>query len=58
MSDVLRAIAGMFMGAGSLLLIWLGIESGDTALAASGTTLLGTMAGFFIGEENGKRKTS
>ena len=45
----LRAIAGVFMGAGALLLIY----TGETP---AGVGLLGMMGGFFIGEYNGKMK--
>jgi len=45
---ILRAIAGCFIGAGALLLIYQGY-------IAEGSTLLGTMVGFFIGEANGKK---
>jgi len=44
-----REIAGVFVGAGALLLIWKG-----EYVAAVG--LLGTMVGFFVGERNGQRK--
>lgn len=44
-----REIAGIFVGASALLLIW----QQQYSLAAS---LLGAMLGFFIGERNGERK--
>lgn len=43
-----RMIAGFFVGAGALLLIYKGN-------IAEGCTLLGSMVGFFVGEANGKR---
>jgi hypothetical protein len=43
-----RMIAGIFVGAGALLLI----AKGNIA---EGCTLLGSMVGFFVGEANGKR---
>jgi hypothetical protein len=43
-----RMIAGVFVGAGALLLIYKGN-------IAEGCTLLGSMVGFFVGEANGKR---
>lgn len=46
--NVERCIAGVFVGAGSLLLIYLGEF-------AVGAGLLGTMVGFFVGELNGKK---
>lgn len=48
--DVPRVIAGIFVGSGALLLIYLGNVT-------EGATLLGVMVGFFVGENNGKRKT-
>lgn len=46
--NVERVVAGVFVGAGALLLIYEGyIEVG--------TTLLGAMLGFFVGEANGAR---
>lgn len=47
---ILRAIAGIFIGSGALLLIYLGE-------VPAGAGLLGAMVGFFIGEYNGERKT-
>lgn len=44
-----REIAGVFAGAGALLLIW----KGEVALGAS---LLSGMLAFFVGEHNGKRQ--
>lgn len=44
----LRAIAGVFSGAGALILL----AKGEYAL---GGTLLGTMLGFFVGEANGQK---
>jgi len=41
-----RIVAGVFVGAGALLLIY----QGQTAVGAG---LLGTMVGFFVGEKNG-----
>jgi uncharacterized membrane protein required for colicin V production len=43
-----RMIAGFFVGAGALLLIYKGN-------IAEGCTLLGSMVGFFVGEANGKK---
>lgn len=44
-----KAIAGIFVGAGALLLIYQG-----EYLAAG--PLLGAMLGFFVGDTNGKRQ--
>lgn len=44
-----REIAGIFAGAGALLLIY----QGEVALGAS---LLSAMMAFFVGERNGERK--
>lgn len=46
-----KCIAGIFVGAGALLLIWKGHIT-------EGSTLLGAMLGFFIGDWNGARRTS
>jgi len=46
-----RIIAGVFAGAGALLLIYKGYIS-------EGSLLLGTMMGFFVGEANGKKTKS
>ena len=46
--DTLRVIAGIFVGSGSLILIW----KGDIT---AGVALLGTMLGFFVGEKNGEK---
>lgn len=46
-----RMIAGMFVGAGAMLLIY----KGNITEAC---TLLGTMVGFFVGEANGKKITA
>jgi len=46
--DTLRLLAGGFVGAGSLVLIW----RGDVT---AGVALLGTMLGFFVGEKNGEK---
>ena len=46
-----REIAGVFVGCGALLLIWVGEIS-------AGVGLLGAMVGFFIGEKNGERKAA
>lgn len=43
-----RAIAGVFVGGGALLLIWQGQYTPAVAL-------LGTMVGFFVGERNGAK---
>ena len=43
-----RTVAGVFIGAGALLLIYRGEIS-------AGVALLGSMVGFFVGEANGKR---
>jgi hypothetical protein len=48
MMNAERCIAGFFVGAGALLLIYLGQIS-------VGAGLLGTMVGFFVGEQNGKK---
>ena len=45
-----RAIAGVFAGCGSLLLIYQGYIT-------EGVGILSAMLGFFIGEANGERKT-
>lgn len=54
--NVERIIAGVFAGVGGLVLIWKGIETGNHAVTASGTTILGTMLGFFVGESNGMKR--
>jgi len=41
-----RIVAGAFVGAGALLLIWQGEYTPAVAL-------LGAMVGFFVGEKNG-----
>jgi len=46
-----RIIAGVFCGAGALLLIYQGYIT-------EGAIILGTMLGFFVGEKNGQRKAS
>jgi len=46
-----RAIAGIFVGAGSLLLIYYGHIT-------EACTLLGAMVGFFVGEANGTRNAT
>ena len=43
-----RTVAGVFIGAGALLLIWKGEYTAAVAL-------LGSMVGFFVGEANGKK---
>ncbi len=43
-------IAGVFVGSGSLILLWKG-----EYVAAAG--LLGTMLGFFVGEKNGEKRS-
>ena len=43
-----RLMAGAFVGAGALILIWKGNVT-------EGCTLLGGMLGFFVGEANGKK---
>lgn len=49
--NVERVIAGLFVGAGALVLIY----KGETT---SGVALLGTMVGFFVGEKNGAKNAS
>jgi membrane protein YqaA with SNARE-associated domain len=49
MNNHQREIAGIFVGASCLLLIW----QHEYATAAG---LLGGMMGFFIGEKNGEKK--
>jgi len=51
MTDFLRLVAGTFVGAGGLLLIYKGH-------IAEGGIILGTMLGFFVGEKNGARASS
>jgi len=46
-----RSIAGVFVGAGALLLIYKGHVT-------EGCLLLGTMLGFFVGEKNGQRTSA
>jgi hypothetical protein len=46
-----RVIAGVFVGAGAILLIW----QGETT---AGVGLLATMVGFFVGEKNGARNAT
>ena len=48
-----RMIAGIFTGSGALMLIYLSFVYGEPLALASGTGLLGTMVGFFVGEKNG-----
>ena len=43
-----REIAGIFAGAGALLLIWQGHH-------AEAGIILGSIVGFFVGEKNGER---
>ena len=47
--DYLRFLAGGFVGAGALILIY----RGDVT---AGVALLGTMLGFFVGEKNGAKQ--
>lgn len=49
--NVPKAIAGIFAGAGALLLIYEGYIT-------EGGMILTTMLGFFVGEANGKRITN
>lgn len=49
--DTLRLMAGTFVGAGALLLIYKGEVT-------AGVALLGTMLGFFVGEKNGVKLRS
>lgn len=46
-----RAIAGIFCGAGALLLIYM-------EHVTEGVTILAAMLGFFVGEANGERKAN
>jgi hypothetical protein len=46
-----REIAGVVSGAGALLLIYQGNVD-------AGVAILACMLGFFIGEQNGKKKTN
>ena len=46
-----KEIAGIFAGAGSLLLIFMGHTT-------EGVIILSTMLGFFVGEVNGQRKAT
>lgn len=46
-----REIAGVFVGAGALLLIYKGE-------IAAGCAILGALVGFFTGEKNGQRKAN
>lgn len=46
--DTTRVIAGVFVGAGALMLIYKGEIT-------AGVGLLGTMVGFFVGEKNGAK---
>lgn len=46
-----RAIAGIFGGAGALLLIYKGEIT-------AGTAILSAMIAFFVGEKNGQRKVT
>lgn len=50
---LLRAMAGFFVGVGGLMCIWFGVEEGNGYIFGAGTTLLGSMLTFFIGEKNG-----
>lgn len=58
MANYLRAIAGCFTGAGSLMLLYFGLTMSNPHYVATGSTLLGAMMGFFVGEVNGQRKSS
>lgn len=51
----LRAIAGVFAGAGGLLSIYLGVEEGMPELVTGGLLLISSMMSFFVGEQNGAR---
>ena len=46
-----KEIAGVFTGAGALLLIYLGHVT-------EGSVILGAMLGFFVGDVNGQRKAA
>lgn len=46
-----RLIAGVFVGSGSMILIWRGEYE-------KGMILLVGMLSFFVGEKNGERKTT
>lgn len=54
---VLRLTAGLLNGAAGLILIAAGAFAApvNMGLVAAGIALLGPMAGFFIGEANGRR---
>lgn len=54
---ILRIMAGAFIGAAGLILIAAGAFATppNLALVASGIALIGPLAGFFVGEANGRR---
>jgi hypothetical protein len=47
--DYLRFLAGGFVGAGALMLLY-------TGEITAGVALLATMLGFFVGEKNGAKQ--
>ena len=51
----LRAIAGIFAGAGGLMSIYLGVQEGRQELITGGLLLISSMMSFFVGEANGKK---
>lgn len=44
-----KILAGIFAGAGALILLYQGHTT-------AGTAILGTMLGFFVGEANGRKE--
>lgn len=58
MFPVLRFTAGLLTGAAGLILIGFGAYRGDLALITPGVAILGPLAGFFIGEANGRRNST
>lgn len=52
---VLRFTAGIIIGAAGLMLIGIGAFQSDLAIILPGVALIGPLAGFFVGEANGRR---
>lgn len=52
---LLRFTSGLIIGAAGLSLIIIGALRSDLALVTPGIALIGPLAGFFIGEANGRR---
>lgn len=52
----LRAIAGVFAGAGGLLSVYLGVTLNQPEVTTGGLMLLSSLMAFFVGEKNGESK--